>query len=149
MQTTSDERYDDSSTTLGLSHGAVMRGGIARWKAAQDAEHEAAMNAAGIKSESDLHRIIPRNDGAHDALVSLLNKGYDLASALAMSSQTSEPSEKSERNSDILGASIESLMQATVQPDRRGSRSHGRHPSRTRPTDPLAVETSLRRQMVA
>lgn len=128
---------DDSSGALGLSHGARLEsGGIARWKAAQDAQTEAHLRALGIACDEEgrpqVQHIVPDNAGAHDALSALLEAGWDWREALdaldsfsAANLPESESDEDGPTESDSE-AFFAWCMKAPVSPDKRSSRSRSK-----------------------
>lgn len=91
--------YDDPSAALALPHGPT---GIAAWDAQQDARYaeiQAALRERGI---NDYQQIVATNDGAHRELLRLVNRGYSIADALAMTG-ISEFAPMSEPTMDLPG----------------------------------------------
>jgi hypothetical protein len=146
-----DDRYDDSSSALGLGHNAVADSSIFLSRKAQiDREYIEALQVAGIACDEhgipQIQHVIPRNAGAHDDLIELLDEGVDLWDALeyvgsgALAVQ--DDSIDRPRVADYLGDSIESLM-ARQNCDPSGSGSKGR--KHTPPIRPVSLDDRARR----
>ena len=140
MSPVQGEWTDDSSRALGLGHGGT-------------AEKEAYLREIGVENEANLQRIIPRNDGAAADLARrmapYIAAGYGTVDAieLALQDASSDGIQEHAYRDAYLGASVEDLMRASVEPDHGGSRSHGRGKPTTRVPDPLDIATSLIRMM--
>lgn len=142
---------DDSSGALGLNHSSHLQsGGIARWKAQQDAETESRLRELGIACDVDgrpqVQHIVPDNAGAHDSLAVLLDAGWEWRDALdALDAFTAANLPESEIDED---GPVESdsdaffawCMKAPVTPDKRSSRSRGKKNGGKSSTDPLQGE---------
>lgn len=137
---------DDSSTSLGLSHGAVLHSSVLNLAEKRAQEKAAYLEEIGVQNETELLTRIPRNasDGEVERrMQKYLEEGYDTVTALDMAESESGP----DRRNDYLGDSIENLMLAPVEPSGGGSRSKGR--STTKKPDATVVAQALIRQSAA
>lgn len=149
---------DDSSRALGLGHRAVEYADfvIARAKK-QQAEKEAYLREIGVQNDTLLLTVIPDNSGAHDLLAQYLAAGWDWRQALdEIEAGGTDPGPIRSRadieredtgDGTYLGASVEALMKAPVDPQGGGSKSRSRKSGVS--VDPLNVQQSILRRMAA
>lgn len=144
--------FDDSSGLLGLDHSASYKsGGIAAWKAQQDAEAEERLRSLGIACDEhgnpQVQHIVPDNAGAHDTLATLINAGWHWQDALDALDEFHAAATSMEQTEDEDGPAesdsasfFEWCMRAPVSPDKRSSRSRGKKNGGGSTADPLQSE---------
>jgi hypothetical protein len=161
---------DDSSASLGLGHGATFRSPIESWVQRQQREKAEYLREIGIEpSADDVNAYLEAGLSHDDAREAAVNKklsirppsssdgevarrmqkyitaGYGTIDAIAAAE--AEMEREAEGDGSYLGASIEDLMRAPVEPSGGGSKSKGRKSSRQ--TDPTVVAQGIIRRMAA